>query len=619
LYTYDYESWGVESRPKYPPVPVSVAIQHDDEPPVFLSWGHASGNTSTKQEAYLALKAMYDSGEPILAHNHRFEMDISETHFGLPKLPWQRIEETQFLLFLFSPHAPDLSLKPSSERLLGMPPDEQDAVKEYLITHQPIPGVRISASSKSEHYFARYIQACPAEIVGPYCLSDVDRTYRLYQKIHPTFDSKMLEAYDRERRLLPVLLKNEREGVRVDVERLERDITLAQRDRETVDNWLRVRLGDPGINIDSDPEIAKILEDQKIVTMWALTPTGKHSTRKDLLTMDRFSDPEVWKALNYRNRIQTMLSTFMEPWQQMSAACGGKIHTSWNQVRGTDYGARTGRLSTSKPNLLNVPKRITGSELYPTTIEGLSGIPHPRRYLVPDEGGVWLRRDYCAQEPRLTAHFADGAYQEAFRQNPKLDPHAFVAQSASDASGREVNRNQGKVLNLALTYGFGLDKMAAALGVTVALARTMRDAFWASLPDVAALDKAVKARGRRGESVRTWGGRLMPCPPAGFNKKFGKHMTYEYRMLNQLIQGSAADMMKEAMIRYDAHPKLGRFLVSVYDEINISAPEQHATDEMEILREVMSSVKCDVPMLSDGEMGSSWGELRKYVDSQDLT
>lgn len=593
----DFETEAIAPRPNYPPEPVGFAVMLPGEEPRYCSWGHPASNSCSREEGVQFLHRIWESGLPILCHHAKFDIAVATERLGLPRLPWDRIHDTQFLLFLDDPHAASLSLKPSAERLLGLPPEEQEAVRDWLIEHKVVP--------KNSKSWGAHIAKAPGDLVGRYAIGDVVRTRRIFDLLYPRIVEKgMLAAYDRERRLMPILLRNEQEGMRVDVEALSVDVPKYREAQGRADGLLRGILAAPDLNIDSDRELADVLEARGIVTEWDRTPTGLKKTSKDSLTPDRFSDANVAQLLAYRNKLGTFLSTFMEPWLEMGGATG-RIHTSWNQVRGEDGGARTGRPSTDKPNFLNIPKRR--APVSPAEEQhGLPPIPNPRVYLLPDEGHVWLHRDYSAQEPRLVAHFEGGAYMEAFNANPRLDPHAFVAQEAGRVLGRELDRGKGKVLNLALSYGMGLGKMAQALGVDERTARIIKAAYWAAFPDVAEMDRDVKRMAKMGLPVRTWGGRLIHCEPPAFSKKHNKVMDFSYRVFNHLIQGSAADVTKEALIRYDGARREGRLLVSVYDEINCSAVSDA---EMQVLRDCMESVEADVAMLTEGKCGPSWGNL----------
>lgn len=133
--------------------------------------------------------------------------------------------------------------------------------------------------------------------------------------------------------------------------------------------------------------------------------------------------------------------------------------------------------------------------------------------------------------------------------------------------------------------------------------------------------------GKQGEPLITWGGRMYYCEPPSFSKKYGRHMSYEYKLLNYECQGSAADVTKQAMINYNEHPKRrGRFLVQVYDEMNSSSPaaraakarEEAARAEMQVVRESMEVVseQLDVPMLSEGKWGPTWAAQKKFEEGK---
>src|SRR5262249_51060853 len=137
----DFETLPIEPRPRYPPLPVGVAIRVPGRKPRYYAWGHPSGNNCTFEEARAAVGEVWQSERPILGHNvAKFDHEVARVHMGLPGLPWERLHDTLPMLFLNDPRATDYQLKPSAERLLGLPPEEQDAVLNWLVEHQPIPG-----------------------------------------------------------------------------------------------------------------------------------------------------------------------------------------------------------------------------------------------------------------------------------------------------------------------------------------------------------------------------------------------------------------------------------------------------------------------------------------------
>lgn len=617
----DFETKGIKRRPKYPPVPVGVSIQRIGErKPTYYAWGHPCENNCDIAKPRAILRDIARSGKPMLFHNGKFDYDVAVTHMGMPEVSWDRIHDTLFLLYLDNPHAFNLSLKPSAERLLGMPPEEQDDVVNWLIEHQDqlrAEGLidqellgytdkgtpkRITASNAGSH-----IAVAPGKLVGRYAGGDVVRTLKLFRRLWPIIDKAgMLPAYDRERRLMPILLRNEREGVPVDVRTLSNDIDRYTQAQAQVDAWLRKRLKTKELNFDAPNEVADALDRAGIVTEWNVTATGKRSTSKANLTPGMFKDKRVASALGYRQRVGTCLETFMKPWMTM-AQHKGRIYTNWNQVRNSDSGkgTRTGRLS-SNPNFQNLPKDWydkADGYAHPVHID-VPELPFIRKYVVPEKGHLFCHRDYNQQELRILAHFEDGKLMHAYREEPRLDVHNFVGGEIQRITGAQFGRREVKILNFGMMYGQGAGSLSEKIGCDVMEARTLRKAQQRALPDVQELDKSIKAAAKAGEPIRTWGGRLYYCEEPVIID--GRTMTWEYKLLNYLIQGSAADATKEAMIRYDEMRKESRMLLSVHDEINISAPRKAAKREMEILREAMEGLNFDVPMISDGKIGANW-------------
>jgi DNA polymerase-1 len=466
----------------------------------------------------------------------------------------------------------------------------------------------------ADQRWGAHISKAPGKLVGEYAIGDTVRTRRLYDYLLPKLTTGELASYDRERELMPILLRNESEGMRIDVDALAQDVELYTAAGQRADEWLRKALKAPNMNIDSDVELANALESNGIVTVWDKTPTGRRSTAKKTMTHDRFSDPDVFRVLGYRNRLGTCLSTFMEPWLTMATQNKGYIYTRWNQVRQSDAGGggtRTGRLSCS-PNFQNIPKDWYDKGdgyAHPKVLKKLPPLPMIRKYVLPDKGQLFLHRDYNQQELRILAHFEDDKLCAAYRDNPRLDMHTFVQQEIRSISGLELERRPVKILNFGLMYGMGLAKLAVATGLSYEMAGQIKRAQRAAIPGIAALEQAIRQRAAAGEPIVTWGGRRYYCEePKEIN---GRLQTFEYKLLNYLIQGSAAECTKQAVINYDKIRKNGRFMVTVHDEINLSCPPRAAKAEMKLLAEAMESVKFDVPMLSDGKMGQSWGSLEK--------
>lgn len=608
----DFETHPIESRPHYPPKPVGVSIMLPGERKAkYWSFGHPTDNNCTERDAKRALEVAWkDQRFDLLFHHGKFDADVAETHWGLALPDWRRFHDTLYLAFLFSPHSRNLDLKGLAEELLGMPPEERDAIRDWAIANKLIP--------KNAKEVGHLICKAPGSIVGPYANGDVIRTRKLFDQLYPQIVStEMQVAYDRERRLMPILLRNEREGIEADRKRIVDDEVFYTAASAKADAWVRKRLKAPNLSLDSNEELADALVRAKAADegMFLLTGKGKRSVGKDSL-IGAVTDKKVLQVLQYKSRLDTCLRTFIRPWALEAQESGGRIFPSWNQVRSDEAGARTGRMSASR--FMNVPKQFEEEEgkfEMPRFAE-LPELPQVRLYLRPDKKQLWGKRDYSQQELRMLGHFENGNLMEKYAAEPAMDIHQFAADMVLAQFGfpydRKFMRQVMKTLGFGLIYGMGVGALAAKLGLDVKTATAMRNAYLSIFPGLKALQTDLKMIAANDEAFRTWGGRLYKCEPASWSDRFNRLQTYEYKMLNYLIQGSSADCTKEALIRYDDVRKDGRFLVTVHDEINISAAAKAMKSEMKLLREAMASIEVDVFMLSDAKVGPSWGELKKF-------
>lgn len=633
MITIDFETHAIRPRPHGPPQPVGVSIMYPGETPHYYAFGHLSGgNNCTEREATGALMRVWESGLPVLCHNARFDLSVAVERWGLPMLPWQRIHDTMFLIFLLDPHARTTALKPLAEDMLGMAPEERDAVSEWVWEHRARIAEVTGAKVKSRQKTGAHIWCAPGDLVGAYANGDVVRTKALYDHMRPLVARYGMDAaYDRERRLLPILMANERAGLRVATEALSIDIRRYGAAFDKAEAELRRMLGSPDLNFDADKDVAEVLLNKGIVPedQWSTTKTGQLSMAKDNMHPDQFTGPGgavVASLLGYRNRLATCLKMYMRPWMEQAAETGGTIHTNWHQTRGAEFGgARTGRPSTSDHNFLNLAKSWTGRDdgyQHPVFLD-LPELPLVRRYVLPDDGCTFVHRDFSGQELRIFAHFEQGALHAEYQRDPRTDPHAVVAVALTRVSGRDFTtpkmRARTKTLNFQGLYGGGIPALQRKLRCTNAEAREMKAFHDEALPGRKILVEEIKRCLRRGLPVRTIGDRLYFAEPPGPDNR-----SKDYKLINYIIQGSAADSTKQTIIDWNEinstlpDGRRSRFLVSVYDEINISAPKHCSGDAMRTLREVMDTPRLGltVPMLSDGKWGPSWGDLTKVKDEE---
>lgn len=603
----DFETEGITSNPIWnPPRPVGVSIKIGDEPSRYLAWGHPTNNNCTHTEAKrILLRTLLDSKGEFIAHNAPFECSILEKYYDWNIRDPLKVHDTMFLLFLTDPYANSFALKPSAERILGLPPDEQTDLKNWILSH-------VRGASESD--WGAYICKAPGDLVGRYAGNsletgvpgDTDRTFLLYQHLYPKIlEHGMVEPYRREQKLMPILSESSKRGVRIDTERLSRDYEIYTKIKTKAEEYIFKVLGE--FEISKDAQLAERLDKAGLVTEWVMTPTGKRSVaRKNL--MGRVKDPLLLDYLSYHGILTTCLGTFAGPWLIQAENECGRVHPQWNQVRGdrgsdgSVDGTRTGRMSCKIPNLQNIPTDFEDLKIP----EGLPPMIHMRSYLLPEDGHIWLKRDFSAQEMRILAHYMEGRLYEAFRSDPKTDPHQAVKEMIDGFMGGNMPRKHVKITGFGILYGRGIPNLSTALGVPESEGKLIRDAYYSALPEIRDLSQDIRNRGRRGQFIRTWGGRIYYREP-------NLERDLSYKLLNYLIQGSAACQTKQVIIDWDSSRSPDSFLLAaVHDELNISVPIREKKAAMKILREQMDADRFDVPMRSEGFAGPNWSDIKEY-------
>jgi DNA polymerase I-like protein with 3'-5' exonuclease and polymerase domains len=344
--------------------------------------------------------------------------------------------------------------------------------------------------------------------------------------------------------------------------------------------------------------------------------------------MAAVTDKVLLAVLNYRAQLHTCLGTFMEPWLRVAEQSGGLIYTQWNQTKmergsGT-MGTRTGRLS-STPNFQNAPKEFKPlfrhekpeSKLPKCPFNGLPALPLVRSYIYAPKGQALIDRDYSQQEPRILAHFEGGPLMEQYQANPWIDFHDHARNELERVMGISYDRKKVKTINLGIIYGMGVGLLAERNESTVEETQAIKKAILQMYPGLKEMYNEMRMRAASNQPIRTWGGREVFCEPPKFVD--GELRTYDYKMVNYLIQGSAADCTKEAIIRlYDELVALGRakewfIILNVHDQITMLVPRRDIKAAMRVLRDVMEGIEFDVQMLSEGSISlTNWAELKDY-------
>lgn len=383
----------------------------------------------------------------------------------------------------------------------------------------------------------------------------------------------MIEAYKRELRLMPHILKMEQRGINLNGSLLAVDTDHYWGVLDELDDKICEKVGRM-VDVDSNRALADAIEAAGLSKGFATTPTGLRSTSKESL-IGAVADPELLGHLLVRGSIATCLRTFMQPWRVQYEA-HGRLFMKWNQIRNySDTGARTGRISSS-PNLQNIPVewealRAELAKIEYQVPENL--LPQVRKYIIPDEGMIFIGRDYSAQEMKLLAHFTNGALLKALQEDPTKDVHLIAAGIAG------ITRKVAKTLGFAVLYGAGNGRVAETLGTTVSEATRIKEQYLEALPEIKAFQKELNAIGRSHSYTGTLGGRRYRSQKPAVVK--GVFKSFEYKLPNYKIQGSAADQTKEAMIRYAETTLHGQLVLTVHDQLVTQVPDDPASINLE--------------------------------------
>jgi len=323
-------------------------------------------------------------------------------------------------------------------------------------------------------------------------------------------------------------------------------------------------------------------------------------------------DHKLPLAIAQARKLNKARTTFIDK-MIMGHLVDGRIHAELHPLRSDSGGTVTGRFSGSNPNLQQVPARdpMIGSLI--------------RSLFIPEEGKHWGCFDYSQQEPRLTVHYSvltqqDGAEEAAKEYEDKnADFHQIVADMAN------ISRKEAKTINLGLSYGMGKDKLVEQLGISKEEAELLFDQYHERVPFIRGLRDSASRMGANRGYVKTLLGRKCrfnlyepfderktPLPLDQATEEYGGRLkrSYTYKAMNRLIQGSAADMTKKAMLDLYEEGVLAH--TQVHDELNISVTDKK---EVEKISEIMRDcVELKVPNIVDAEIGSSWGDVKNYKE-----
>jgi DNA polymerase I-like protein with 3'-5' exonuclease and polymerase domains len=488
--------------------------------------------------------------------------------------------------------------------------DYLDARKDYSLMEQWAKenGIRTKKN------IGAHIWRMPSAVVGPYAEQDGRLTYDLWHVLSEQANRDDLwRVYNLEMQLLPVLRAMRMRGVRVNLDKAARLQEDFKRQEDATAAEL-IHLAGKSVDVwDINAQIL-LLREEGVKEFPRTAKKQRDGLRKDFLATLAQHDNKAGKIAHLLlelRRFNKMRGTFCES-LIFEHHENGRIHAEFHSMRGDDGGTLTGRLSSSNPNLQNLPS--------PERDEEMGKII--RGFFCPEEGEEWLSADWSSQEPRLAVHFAHAAklpgaqeMVEAFIENPRLDLHQRVRDMIEDRAGVSIKRKGAKDINLGIMYGQGGGALSEKLGLPysekmwkgrlIKVAGPEGEAILAAheriVPFIKELQRMAKDVAAQRGYIRTLYGRL-----GRFPLNDGERW-YLHKALNKIIQGSAADMAKKAMI--DCHDAGLNILAMVHDELCFSVPNRAvAVKAARIMRE---STKLAVPVMCDYEMGRNWGELEK--------
>jgi DNA polymerase I len=436
----------------------------------------------------------------------------------------------------------------------------------------------------------------PSEVYE-YAAEDADVTLKLKNKLEPELKKYGAEDlfYNIEMPLMPVLAQMERNGVVLDTHSLEETSKVLTTRMQEMEQQIYTAAGTE-FNIASPKQVGEVLfEKLKIVEKPKKTKTGQYVTSEEVLQSLSGKHPIVGYILEHRG-LKKLLGTYVHALPKLINPHTGHIHTSFNQTV-----TATGRLSSSDPNLQNIPVRgEEGKEI--------------RKAFVPEPGCLFFSADYSQIELRVMAHLSgDENMIEAFREG--YDIHAATAAKIYKETIDSVTRDQrtkAKRANFGIIYGITVFGLAERLDISRDEARQLIDGYFANFPKVKEYMEQAKDTARTKGYVQTLFGRRRYLPDINSRNATVRGFA-ERNAINAPIQGTAADIIKVAMIRiakrFKAEGIRSKMVLQVHDELNFSVlPEEKEQVERIVLEEMQGAFPMSVPLVADSGWGNNWLE-----------
>ena len=528
-----------------------------------------------KQEALELLRPIYKNPDTLkMGQNLKYDLQVLQNHGIELRGP---MFDTMIAHYLLHP-----------EMRHGM-----DYLAEAYLHYQTIHIDELIGTGKNQKSMA---ELSPEEVYV-YACEDTDITLRLKNLFAPELEKEgLMKLFQEiEMPLMPVLAYMERNGVCIDTEGLRETSVLYSEEMQRIEEEI-YQLAGVHFNISSPKQVGEVLFDQmKITNKPKKTKTGQYATTEEILVSLKSKSPIVGKILEYRG-LKKLLSTYIDALPELINPDTGHIHTSFNQTVTT-----TGRLSSSNPNLQNIPVRDEqGKEV--------------RKAFIPEAGQEFFCADYSQIELRIMAHLSgDENLIEAF--NAGQDIHAATAAKIFHKALEEVTsdeRRKAKTANFGIIYGISAFGLAERLDVSRTEAKELIDGYFLTYPGVKEYMEKSIAMAREKGYTETIFKRRCYLPDINSNNA-NVRGNAERNAINSPIQGSAADIIKIAMIRVYQRMKAegirSKMILQVHDELCFTVlPEEKERLERIVVEEMQNAVQMRIPLIADTGWGSNWLE-----------
>jgi len=567
---------------------VGVCLSVEPGEACYIPVGHKKGTSDDLfgsdelAEGQLPLQDVLDALKPVLEddsilkvfQNAKYDCKILK-RYGVDVAP---IDDT--MLISYALHA-------------GLHGHGMDALSERYLDHKPIPIKSLLGAGKSAITF----DMVPIPDAVPYAAEDADITLRLWQKFKPQLHQhQVTSVYETlERPLSPVLAQMEMHGVKVDRDTLSRMSNTFAQKMAGLEADIHALAGRP-FNVGSPKQLGEILFDEMGLEGGKKGKTGAYATGADILEDLATEHDLPAKVLDWR-QLSKLKSTYTDALQDHINPDTGRVHTSYVQT-----GANTGRLASSDPNLQNIPVRSEEGRRI-------------REAFVADAGKTLISLDYSQIELRILAHMADiEALKQAFRDGQ--DIHAMTASEMFDVPLAEMTpetRRRAKAINFGVIYGISGFGLARNLRIPRKDAQEFINRYFERFPGIRTYMDDTKAFAKENLFVQTLFGRKIHMPE--MNAKGPRAGFAQRAAINAPIQGTAADIIRRAMIRMpDAIAHLpAKMLLQVHDELIFEVDDDAVDETTEVARAIMQGaaepvVKLDVPLIVDAGRGANWAE-----------